>query len=231
MKFDVIYSALYYDNCHPFNEIAKDVDTVSEPEELKQTNSALVIWGGSDINPEYYRHPMHRTTHPGGLRDKREWGLLQQAIDKGISIIGVCRGGQMLTAAAGGYLIQDVENHVGHHDVTTQDGKEFEVNSIHHQMMVPGDAEHELVAWSSKPLSVGRDGKPYYSYRDNQDFLPPENWKEPEFIFYPKIRGYAIQWHPEGMNLKSQATQYILNYIERKEHELNGKRTFPVCSC
>jgi gamma-glutamyl-gamma-aminobutyrate hydrolase PuuD len=213
-ELKVIYSAIYHDDCHPFNVLAESVDVVKHPDELEEGNSALVIWGGSDINPELYRHPIHRTTHPGGLRDRLEWSLLQRAIERGIPIWGVCRGAQMLCAAAGGWLIQDVRNHAGFHEVNTIDGKDFQVNSIHHQMMAGLETvDHELVAW--RP---GRMGAPY-GYKDNQVYVPELDFKEPEFVYFPKINGYAVQWHPEAMATETKATQYILDYFTKKEQE------------
>lgn len=214
----LIYSALYADDCHPFNALCDKVDYAKNPDDLKEHDSALVIWGGSDIHPGYYNHPMHRTTHPGGLRDRLEWSLMQRAIELGIPIFGVCRGAQMLCAAAGGYLIQDVKNHVGHHTVHTAEGS-FEVNSIHHQMMCweGTKVEAELLAWSPVRLSINTDRTPYYGYRDNEQFVPPEGWQEPEFVYFPKIHGYAIQWHPEGMRSESEATKFILKTINEKE--------------
>lgn len=207
-----------------------------DPEELKERDSALIIWGGSDIHPDYYLRPMHRTTHPGGMRDKLEWSLLQRAVEMGIPIFGVCRGAQMLCAAAGGWLIQDVRGHAGYggHSVKTHDGKEFTVNSIHHQMMVPDGTNHELVAWSveRRAEKFAVENAPAYGIDNNQTWHPPEGWKEPEFVYFPRINGYAIQWHPESMGTGSDATKYILAYIEKKEEERNGKRSsFPVCAC
>ena len=180
------------------------------------------------------------------MRDKLEWSLIQRAIEMGIPIFGVCRGAQMLCAAAGGWLIQNVRGHAGWggHDVLTHDGQRFTVNSIHHQMMVPDDVEHELVAWSSERVSekyvqgqpgavaygigtYGSDGKP-----KDDSWTPPEGWREAEFVYFPKINGYAIQWHPEGMPTRSPATQYILNYITTKEAARGKRRSgIPACNC
>lgn len=215
MRIEKIYCAMWGVTAHPFNALCKDVTAVRDPDELKNPYSLLVIWGGADINPAYYNHPPHSTTFPGGMRDRAEWAMLQRAIEMGIPIAGVCRGGQMLCAAAGGFLLQDVRNHcVSQHKVNTIDGKEFYVNSIHHQMMCGLEkTEHELVAWASPNRS------PKYEYMDNKVWTPPDNWKEPEFVYFPKINGYAVQWHPEGLETKDPANIYLLSYIEAKETE------------
>jgi putative glutamine amidotransferase len=203
------------------------------PDELKEGDSALVIWGGSDINPALYNHPIHRTTHPGGMRDRSEWSLVQRAIEKGIPIIGVCRGAQMLCAAAGGFLIQDVRNHAGpHHMVETIDGQSFKVNSIHHQMMAGLETvDHELVGWCPKNEDGYLRGLPY-GYMDDKQYIPKPDWKEPEFVYFPKINGYAIQWHPEAMASESPATQYVLNYIRKKEQDRGSFASVTLsCSC
>lgn len=224
-----MYSAVFHDDCHPFNALCANTDVVRDPDELKESDAALIIWGGADINPAYYKHPMHSTTYPGGARDRVEWTLMQRAIEKGITIIGVCRGAQMGCAAAGGFLIQDVAGHGGMHEVTTYDGRHLQVNSIHHQMMVPDKAVHQLVAWSTHHRSI-RGGVPYYGYMDDKQFVPPEDWKEPEYVWFPEQRIHAIQWHPEMMNAEALPTQFILNFITEKENE-RKRSIFPVCGC
>lgn len=223
---DKLYSAIYGDD-YPFRSLAggRDVQAVIHPADMLSFDSALIIWGGSDISPELYKHPMSSRCAPyAGRRDQVEWTLLHEAINMDIPIIGVCRGAQMLCAAAGGFLIQDVNGHAGpSHKVKTYDGKEFKTNSLHHQMMVPYGTEHELIAWSE--TNVGAS----YIYRDDKLFKPIEYgyndtdnvWREPEFIYFPKINGYAIQWHPEMMNEDCEATKYILEFIKDRE----AKRT------
>lgn len=221
---NVLYSAVY-DGGYPFESLARHVETVIDPTDMLDFHSALIVWGGSDISPEFYGHKMSRRCAPyAGRRDRVEWALMQEAIDMEIPIIGVCRGAQMLCAKAGGFLIQDMNNHAGpDHFVETIDGKEFKVNSLHHQMMVPYGVNHELIAWSKKNV-----GAPYI-FRDDKLFKPAEYgysddnnpWREPEFIYFPEINGYAIQWHPEMMANNVEATQYIIEFIKSKE----AKRT------
>lgn len=215
-----LYSALYSDDCHPFNHLEgiESTSVATTPEQLERNDAALIIWGGADINPAYYGHPMHSTTHPGGQRDRLEWALMQRAIEKGMPIIAVCRGAQMGCAASGGFLIQNVRGHMGTHSISTYDGQEHTVNSIHHQMLVPDDTDHELVAWSSDNLA------PEYGYMDDKVWTPPAGWREPEFVYFTKTRIYAIQWHPEMMPLGATATKYVLNYINRKERETSDRK-------
>lgn len=217
-KFQKLYSAMWWDDGHPFEQLLanpNNVDVAKSPDELKpEENAFLIIWGGADIHPDLYKHPLHSTTRPGGARDRAEWGLVQRAIEIGMPIVGVCRGAQMLCAAAGGFLLQNVQHHFGNHFLDTIDGNVIHTNSIHHQMMAGLEMiDHELVAWH-RPAPLSR-----YGYKDDQWFEPSPNWKEPEFVYFPKINGYAIQWHPEGMPGDCPATQYVLNYIAKKEQQ------------
>ena len=63
----VLYSGVYADDGYPFNSLLDSdgiVVTATKPDDLNNNDSALVIWGGADINPQYDKHPMHSTTHP-----------------------------------------------------------------------------------------------------------------------------------------------------------------------
>ena len=132
--YKTLFSAGWSD-AHPFHELAEQVVGVSSPNELKDGHeSALVVWGGADINPAFYNHPQSRTTYPGGKRDVIEWDLMNKAKELGMPLIGICRGAQMLCALAGGYLLQDVNGHHGRHTIKTFNDEIIAVNSIHHQM-------------------------------------------------------------------------------------------------
>ncbi|HEY4419696.1 MAG TPA: gamma-glutamyl-gamma-aminobutyrate hydrolase family protein [Pseudonocardia sp.] len=76
---------------------------------------ALVLSGGPDIDPQRYgadRHP--RTGDARAERDAAEIAMLQRALERGIPVLGVCRGLQMLNVALGGTLVQHLPDAVGH---------------------------------------------------------------------------------------------------------------------
>jgi GMP synthase-like glutamine amidotransferase len=155
---------------------------------------ALVIWGGADISPSIYGHAV--STYTGAtehlsVRDRVEVNAAKFAISRGIPILGICRGAQLVCALAGGFLIQHVNNHGISHPMTTDDGREIMTSSVHHQMMYPYDVEHKLIAWSTNRRSDK------YVVGDNSDYEPMHMHHEPEVVWFPTIKGLAIQGHPE----------------------------------
>jgi putative glutamine amidotransferase len=213
MKYKRLASCLYQ-GIYPFDKfkIFQGLETVvvRTPEDLKP-DDVLIVWGGEDISPSLYGKKAGDHTHATDIpssRDSREWAMMKHAKTMGVPIIGVCRGAQMLTALEGGYLIQHVNNHGGRHTVETVDHVLFETNSIHHQMMVPpkDKAKYELVAWMPEPIST--------VYYDVDDAVEVD--VEPEFIYYPGCKGFAVQWHPEGMSLHSPANLYLDNFMKDK---------------
>lgn len=207
----VLYSAVYQDDGYPFHVLAKEVVAAKLPADLKEEDAALVIWGGADIEPSFYGHEKARRTWTSPQRDRLEWDLLHRAVEMKMPIIGVCRGAQMLCAAAGGWLFQHVDNHAGsRHNVKTSGGEVFAVNSIHHQMMAGlEEVDHELLCWAEKPLSQ------QYVYKRDELFQIPDydNRKEPEYVYFPKLKGHAIQWHPEALSEHSEANKFVLHEI------------------
>lgn len=79
---------------------------------------ALVVTGGPDVDPAAYGAPRHpRTGPPRAERDGAELAMLRRALERGIPVLGVCRGLQVLNVALGGTLVQhlpDVVGHAGH---------------------------------------------------------------------------------------------------------------------
>ena len=77
----------------------------------------LVLSGGSDVDPELYGATPEPLTVTRPERDTAELLLARAALDRDLPVLGVCRGMQLLTVAAGGTLHQhlpDVLGHVGH---------------------------------------------------------------------------------------------------------------------
>ncbi|MGW8375729.1 gamma-glutamyl-gamma-aminobutyrate hydrolase family protein [Streptomyces sp. ODS28] len=90
------------------------------PEEASAAVSrvdGLVIAGGPDVDPACYgaeRAP--ETGPPAPARDAWELALIDAALRRGVPVLGICRGMQLLNVARGGSLVQhlaSVDEHRG----------------------------------------------------------------------------------------------------------------------
>ena len=87
----------------------------SDPGELLDRIDALVLGGGADIDPEsrgVERHAETVGTNPD--RDRFEVALALEALERGIPLLGVCRGMQVLNVACGGTIDQHLPDRLGH---------------------------------------------------------------------------------------------------------------------
>lgn len=118
----------------------------------------LLLSGGSDLDPGYYgERPAPELGPTIPERDRFEMPLLELALRRGLPILGICRGMQLLNVALGGTLYQDLPSQWGRgvlkhrqetpkwqptHEVEVRgdaylaevmDRQAIKVNSYHHQ--------------------------------------------------------------------------------------------------
>jgi putative glutamine amidotransferase len=122
------------------------------PEEVLDRLDALILAGGSDLDPASYG----ATAGPETIgfrpeRDRFELALTRAAVERELPLLGVCRGMEILNVALGGTLDQHVAEasaHLriagafSHHEVALEPGslaaraaggERVEVHSHHHQ--------------------------------------------------------------------------------------------------
>jgi putative glutamine amidotransferase len=109
----------------------------------------LLLGGGRDIEPARYgQEPHELLTVTDPQRDAFELELVERAIDRGLPILGMCRGIQILNVALGGTLLQDVSLRSESVDHPTDRGwkrwKDVERASLDGAPEVPDHPRHAI---------------------------------------------------------------------------------------
>lgn len=203
-KVLVLDGPTYYWPHEEFGALTENLDTLRQnPKDI----SLVVFTGGADIRPSLYGHKQNPKTWCSDYRDTRDLEAFKLAQEHNIPCTGICRGGQFLTAMAGGYLYQHVTNHQScRHPINTHDGQTFEVSGDHHQMFGSELPLHaKMLAWAAPSRST------VYELGDGSALNHID--REPEVILYPTIKSLAVQYHPEWMGKDSTGVRYYINLL------------------
>ena len=174
-----------------------------EPSDL-ESDAGLLLTGGPDVDARFHGKPVSDPgliLEPEPERDAWEFAALARALERGIPILAICKGVQVLNLALGGGLHLHIE---GHNLPELRDGNlqalrfsstarhRFErVNSSHHQALAELGAGLEVEAWCAEdnvieqvrlrnaPFCVG------VQYHPERDLLYGPLFEE----FLSKLRG------------------------------------------
>lgn len=84
------------------------------PNEVLDHVDALLVAGGVDVHPDNYgAEPHPETRYADRHRDRFEIRLSRRAVERGLPLLGVCRGMEVLNVALGGTLEQHLPDRVG----------------------------------------------------------------------------------------------------------------------
>jgi len=176
--------------------------------------AGLVLSGGADVDPSFYGQDPHPSAYGiDPLVDRFEFGLVDAAIDRGIPLLAICRGHQVLNVALGGTLDQHITDRAGllahgdpasaphggaDHEVSIEEGTTLAaalgttrctVRSHHHQAVDELSPKAVATAWSADGVLEG--------------FELADGWV------------VAVQWHPEATAGEDPVQQRLFDAFVR----------------
>jgi putative glutamine amidotransferase len=176
---------------------------IQDVEGILDRLDGLVLSGGQDVHPSLYGLPEQAGQEYEAARDRAELALYHAALQRGMPILAICRGMQLIAAGEGVTLVQEVPRTTSHpgqdspeqlmslrHPITIGRGSRLAqiygttqrlVNTIHHQAVSAAPAGYEAVAWAE-------DGTIEAYERNDSAYV------------------LAVQWHPEKMTLPGEAS-------------------------
>ncbi|MFQ5802437.1 MAG: gamma-glutamyl-gamma-aminobutyrate hydrolase family protein [Candidatus Methylomirabilales bacterium] len=163
----------------------------------------LLFSGGEDIHPSFYgEFVLEKCGVIDEKRDLFEIELLRGAVERGMPVLGVCRGMQLIAVALGGSLYQDLaycDAAMEFHDGTWEQGGE--IPSV---TLTPGTLLHHIFGGES--LRVNCRHHQLVKALDQtcrvNAFSPDGMIEGIEVSESPFVLG--VHWHPERLALGDQ---------------------------
>ncbi|MBP5492266.1 MAG: gamma-glutamyl-gamma-aminobutyrate hydrolase family protein [Clostridiales bacterium] len=192
--------------------LTSDKETISQ---LLDTVQGILLTGGHDVDPKNYgEDPLPVCGAPCVERDAMENALLDQAIERDLPVLGICRGIQFLNAYLGGTLYQDLPSQhpskTEHHQSPPYDVPVHEVQILkdsslykvlHVETLSVNSYHHQAIknpAESLKIMAMSEDGITEAVEMPGKRFV------------------WAVQWHPEFSHKTDENSRRIFEAFVRK---------------
>ncbi len=191
-----------------------------DPETMRAVFDRLdgvFLAGGADVDPSSYgepRHPLCGHTDPD--RDATEVLLLRHAADRGLPVLAVCRGIQVLNVALGGTLYQDVAAQVPaalKHDYSPTPANPSRAYLAHDVTVTPGSRLCAILGESVVPVNSMH----HQAIKDLAGGLRPTAFAPDGIV--EGVEGadgrflVGVQWHPEELTDTQPAMRRLFSAL------------------
>lgn len=194
----------------------------ADPDDACEWLSGVVISGGQDVHPACWGgdtsvvrdvDPRTDTNAHDPERDEYEFALTRAAVDRGIPLLGVCRGLQVLNTALGGTLIADLPPGPIPH--LSQQAAPTDGDAVHVVRFEPGSTAARVFGLSMTTNSwhhqaVDRCGSGLIVTGRTSDGVV-------EAVEAPGAPILGVQWHPEWMDSDDPAMGWIVDESKSRQ--------------
>jgi putative glutamine amidotransferase len=171
----------------------------TDPAMLLEPLDGLILPGGGDIDPTWYKGFSHPAIYSVDLeRDAFELELARFALDNRMPLLGICRGLQILIVVCGGTLIPHVpDEYVGIHRLDSEPGQRHPTEHIiqiaseeSRLAKITKKTKFRVVSWHHQAVRTVPSGWRVVAYSLEDGLI-----EAAEHQHHPWAIG--LQWHPE----------------------------------
>jgi putative glutamine amidotransferase len=171
------------------------------PEQLLDL-SGIVIGGGANVDPGRYAEQSSIVYVYDEQRDEFEWRVLSTVMERGLPLLGICRGAQLINVFAGGTLWQSLADDIPglqlHRTVLARKHVMIEPDSTLARVM----GVHDVRVNSLHRQGVRQVGRGLrISAHDGSGIVQAIEATSSEAAFV-----LGVQWHPE----------YLINHVAHR---------------
>ena len=173
------------------------LDDADTRERMFELAAGLLLTGGEDVDPARYGQAPEGARTVSLERDAMELLLLEQALERRMPVLAICRGIQVLNVALGGTLFQDLFTQRGQ-DIDHDRYREFD-GHIH---SIRSDAPR-LLAEVFEVEEFVQNSAHHQGIRDLSPELTAVAWAPDGLVEAVEYRAdgaawtCGVQWHPE----------------------------------
>lgn len=173
---------------------------------------ALLLTGGDDVDPALYNQDPHQKL--GNIepeRDEYEWKLIDYALEKGIPVLGICRGSHMLNIHEGGTIYQDIYSQIEDGTELIKHQKNDKKEHFTHKVNIKKGSkmyeivkQEEIFTISNHHQAVNKVAPGFQvAAKTNDGIVEAIESTEQDFVI-------GLQWHPEERYHTDESSQNII---------------------
>ena len=173
-----------------------------DTDQLLDTFHGLLFTGSpSNVEPHHYKGaPSAEGTHHDPQRDETTLPLIKAAIERGVPVLGLCRGFQEMNVAFGGTLhprLHEVTGYIEHREDKSQPVN-VQYGPAHEVRIEPGGLLHRISGRSTAQVnSLHTQGVKDLAPGLRPEAFAPDGLIEGFSVIDAAGFALGVQWHPE----------------------------------
>lgn len=186
------------------------IDDESEISNLAEICDGFLFTGLTDVHPKIFgEETMQYCGEINEMRDNFEITLLKEVIKLDKPVFGICRGIQLINAALGGTLYQDIKSEVKEKPIMHYQHRPYDVG-VHSVEIIKNTPLYDIL----KTDEIMVDSMHHQAVKEIAPSLKcaaKSNDNLAECLYMPGKKFFmAVQWHPEYMQNKGNDNKKLI---------------------